>query len=200
MARTASQIRVHMLELVGPAFSGIDPFAGGFGAAQALAESAADDLLAATLLSDATGGWLDLYGRGEGIRRIIGEDDDTYRARIGALPVAVVPAALKAAVDGVLSGAGFGACAVYDLQNAAYFAADNDTAATEGVVELFADGNNILISTRQVWIVCPDVAADEAVELAVCSAAASVRGAGFTVFVIFADNYTPATGNPWDAA
>lgn len=200
MARTADQIRAHALALLGPAFVGLDPYLGGFGAALSAAENAVEQLLAQTLLSDATGGYLDLYGRGDGVRRRNGEDDATYRARIGALPVAVVPAAIKAAVDAVLTGAGFGACAVYDRQNASYFLADGDTAAVEGAVELFADGQNILIGARQIWVVAPDVGSDAAIELAVCAAAREVRAAGFSLYVIFADGYTPSTGYPWSEA
>ena len=199
MARTADQIRLQGLGLVGPAFSGLNPYLAGIAGALSLAETGAESVLSATRLSDAPGAWLELIGKGAGVLKISGEDDDTYRARIGALPLSPIPEAIRRSVDAVLAGAGFGACLVLDRQNASYFLADNDTAATEGMMELALDGRNILIGNREVYVICPEVN-DDAVELAVCQAAARGRAAGITVRVIFLDAFAPATGLPWDAA
>ena len=199
MARTADQIRLQGLGLVGPAFSGLNPYLAGIAGALSLAETGAESVLSATRLADSPGAWLDLIGQGAGVLRINGEDDDTYRARIGALPLSPIPEAIRRSVDAVLAGAGFGTCLVLDRQNASYFLADNDTAATEGMMELALDGHNILIGNREVYVICPEVN-DDAVELAVCQAAARGRAAGITVRVIFLDAFAPATGLPWDAA
>lgn len=200
MARSSATLRAQILANMGPVFAPLEPLAGGFAATLALAETQVDDVIRASLLSDADGSWLDLVGDGDGVRRVTGEDDDTYRARIGALPPGTGRADIKAAVDAVLTGAGFGPCAVFDRQNASYFAGQSDSASDELAVELFADGNNILIPARTVYVIAPDLASDEALELAVCAAAARTRAAGFTIRVIFSDTLTPATGYSWSPA
>lgn len=199
MSRTAADFQRQALAVVGPAFSGLSPLFAGFGEAMELVEPQVDNLIRASLLSDATGGWLDLVGDGDGFLRNTGEDDDTYRARIGAPPLGVGPAEIKAAVDAVLAGAGFGVCAVFDRQNATYYAAQESTGSTELSVELFADGNTIMIGLRQVYVVCPEVG-DDAVEVAICQAAARVRMAGIDVRILFSDTLTPATGYGWSEA
>lgn len=199
MARSAATFRQQALVVAGPAFAGLDPYFGGLGATLTLAEGEIDNLIAASLLSDATGAWLDLVGEGDGFRRLDGEDDATYRARIGALPGGTGLAEIEDAVNLVLTGAGFGACLVIDRQQGTYYAAANATASTELQVELFADGNSILINARQVYVICPEVN-DDAVELAVCQAAARPRAAGVQVRVVFLDDYTPAMGYAWDEA
>lgn len=200
MSRSSDTLRSQILANMGPVFAPLEPIAGGFAAPLALAEEQVDDVIRASLLSDADSGWLDLVGEGDGIRRLASEDDDTYRARIGALPPGTSRADIKAAVDAVLTGAGFGPCAVYDRQNASYFAGQSDTASDELAVELFADGNNILIPARTVYVVAPDLGSSEALELAVCAAANRSRAAGFTIRVIFSDTLTPATGYSWSLA
>ena len=63
MARTADQIRLQGLGLVGPAFSGLNPYLAGIAGALALAETGAESVLSATRLADSPGAWLDLIGQ-----------------------------------------------------------------------------------------------------------------------------------------
>ena len=67
MARTADQIRLQGLGLVGPAFSGLNPHLAGIAGALALAETGAESVLSATRLADSPGAWLDLIGQGAGV-------------------------------------------------------------------------------------------------------------------------------------
>lgn len=197
-------LRNLLLSMVGPAFVGLDPYFGGQAAALAAAQASIDDLIRSGFLSDAAGGFLDLIGRGEGWPRLTGETDDAYRARLGSPPPATTPAMIKAAVDVLLNALSPGAtCVVLDMHNGAVFAGDNDTAADEGLMELFADNGDpnqaLLMGPRETWVCVPSLGGDEAMELAVCAVVGQMRMAGITAIVRFDDNLTPITGFAWDA-
>lgn len=120
-ARSVSDIAAEVARLMPTHLSGpATPLLGGFAAGEHSAEVFGAAAANSTTIGGAADVWLDLVGRGLGMPRADGEDDDTYRQRLRSPQYGVTKANLAAAVNAILSAYGLPDCRILEWMDGPY--------------------------------------------------------------------------------
>lgn len=148
---------------------------------------AVDAWAASATPSLAEGEWLDLIARAYSIYRRAGESNADLRLRVANLPRRVTPAAIKEAVDAILSP---DECIVAEHWQTRIYCDDSDT---EYLTDFYCDEDHLLGVHNGLTVVCP-AGLTEATELAVCAVINLARAAGIRAWAMFEDDFSPIMG------
>ena len=103
MSRTTEQVLDQLHKLLPAYYQTADALLGGFAAAQAHAESSAEDLRALATFGNSSGMWLTLHAHGYGIRRAANESDASLRGRLRRVQDQVTWSAIETAVNAIIA-------------------------------------------------------------------------------------------------
>lgn len=207
MARSIATIAARIRANLDPAFHGWGAHLDGLAAAIQNAELLTDGQIPLSSIggfggeSAYEGAYLDLIGRADGVERVAGESNASYRERIraGALGSDIVSLqkagiALLTKIDsGLLTTS-----APIEHHDARFYCDDD---ATEHLHDFFLDGGCLLGATRGVSIVVWGTAPSTDVEDALLALLNSWRAAGIRCWLVVDEGSTaPVVGFPWATA
>ena len=196
--RTADQIYAQILRWTPQALRNLEPYLRGIAKGLEIAEDHGRSLLREALVSQAAGIWLDLHGACQDAPRAAGEDDDTYRARLVALPSLITPLAIRGAV-GDISGLAEvkDSCTLLERWQTRIFC--NRGASPEYVTDAYCGEANILSHAQHAFVIVLPDWLDDAVYEAVAAYLETARPAGVRASILIdPDGLAFVYGKPWE--
>lgn len=197
--RTADQIYAQILRWTPQSFRNLEPYLRATAKGLEIAEDHGRSLLREALVSQASEIWLDLHGACQGMPRAPGEDDETYRARLVALPSLITPVAIRGAVDEI-SGLSLvhDSCTLLERWQTRIFCTRD--ADPEYITDAYCGEANILGGWREFIVVLPDSVTGGDLE-AVATFIEAARAAGVEASILLdPDGLSFINGKPWEEA